>query len=89
MSNDRTHECPCDFLKEFEDKTEKRFEKIEKETQKRFEKIEGEAQKSNVEIQDIKVTLAKMNVKLSGILWGLAAIGSTLIGVIVKYIASL
>ena len=73
-----SHECPCNFLKDFEDKTEKRFEKIEKNIETSSDKI-----------QDIEVTLAKINVKLNGILWGLGVVGVAVIGVIVKYIASL
>lgn len=76
--NTSTHDCPCIFLKEFEVETGKRFEKIEK-----------NIEVSSTKIQDIEVTLAKINVKLNGILWGLSVLGVSIIGVIVKYIASL
>lgn len=81
MSNESRiyeHECPCEFLKAFEDKTEKRFEKVE-----------SDINSSSGKIQDIEVTLAKINVKLNGILWGLGVIGASIIGVLVKYVASL
>lgn len=80
MANDNTHphECPCGFLKDFEVETGKRFEKVEK-----------NIDSSSCKIQEIEVTLAKINVKLNGILWGLGVIGVAVIGVLVKYIASL
>ena len=76
--NINTHDCPCIFLKEFEIETGKRFEKVEK-----------NIDSSSCKIQEIEVTLAKINVKLNGILWGLGVLGVSIIGVLVKYVASL
>lgn len=78
MGTETTHDCPCVFLKDFEMETGKRFEKVEK-----------NIDSSICKIQEIEVTLAKINVKLNGILWGLGVIGVAVIGVLVKYIASL